>query len=196
MKIKGLKHWINKPYSKEYLTKGLQALKSVAIEFLFKNFENEQSNEENTGSKNPSQISTTAWSSNFGGFFGPDEADDTPNIESLQFSRDKALDEEIEFFSKLLADRNVIKNTMSTSKFWEHHRNKMPKLHDLQIILLNIPSSSAFIERYFSISGIVCDVRRLNMTEQMVIIRFYIKASGSLGRRGPTFSPLGNRQYL
>jgi hypothetical protein len=149
-----LKHWINKPYSKDYLSKGLQALKAVAIDYLFKRIETEQSNEEIADSKNPTQISSTASSGNFGGFYGPDEADDTPNIESLQFNREK-----------------------STTKFWEQNRNKMPKLHDLQIILLNIPSSSAFIERYFSISGIVSDVRRLNMTEKMVIIRSMCKSN-------------------
>jgi hypothetical protein len=94
MKIKGLKHWINKPYSKDYLTKGLQALKAVAIDYLFKRVETEQTNEDVADSKNPSQISSTASSSNFGGFYGPDEADDTPNIESLQFNRDKALHDE------------------------------------------------------------------------------------------------------
>jgi hypothetical protein len=53
----------------------------------------------------------------------------------------------------------------------------MPNLFDLQIILLNLPATSSFIERFFSISGIVCDVRRLNMTDDLVIKRSMMKAN-------------------
>ena len=56
----------------------------------------------------------------------------------------------------------------------------MPKLFDLQIILLNIPASSSFIERFFSISGIVCDSRRLNMNDELIVMISLMKANMSI----------------
>jgi len=53
----------------------------------------------------------------------------------------------------------------------------MPYLYELQLLLLNIPASSSFIERFFSISGIVCDVKRLNMKEDLIIMHSLMKAN-------------------
>jgi len=53
----------------------------------------------------------------------------------------------------------------------------MPQLFDLQIILLNIPASSSFIERFFSLSGIVCDSRRLNLNDELIVLRSLMKAN-------------------
>jgi hypothetical protein len=180
MKVKGLKYWIYKPYCKNYLTKGIQALKSVAIEFLYKTTQTEELS--NTTSKNTNKDKETAntphsAASNFGEFFGSDEENDTSNTESLILNRNKTIDAEVVYFSSLLGDPDVVKNTASTSKFWERHRNKMPILDKLQTILLNISSSSAFIERFFSISGIVCDARRLNQSEDLIIMKSLCKAN-------------------
>ena len=53
----------------------------------------------------------------------------------------------------------------------------MPILYRLQQVLLNIPATSSFIERFFSISGIVCDIRRLNMTDDLIIMRTLMKTN-------------------
>ena len=53
----------------------------------------------------------------------------------------------------------------------------MPNLFKLTVILLNIKSSSAFIERYFSISGIICDKRRLSMKDDLIIMRSMMKTN-------------------
>ena len=58
----------------------------------------------------------------------------------------------------------------------------MPHLFELQIILLNLPATSSFIERFFSISGIVCDVRRLNMNDDLIIKRSMMKANMNILR--------------
>ena len=47
----------------------------------------------------------------------------------------------------------------------------------LLLRLLNIPASSAFIERYFSICGIVCNKRNQNMRGDLTIIRSLLKAN-------------------
>ncbi len=47
----------------------------------------------------------------------------------------------------------------------------------MKLILLNIPASSSFIERFFSISGIVCDVRRASMNDDLIEMRSMMKAN-------------------
>ena len=65
----------------------------------------------------------------------------------------------------------------NTSDIWKKYRNKLLILYQLQLVLLNIHATSSFIERFFRISGIVCDIRRLNMTEDLIIMRTLVKAN-------------------
>jgi len=44
-------------------------------------------------------------------------------------------------------------------------------------ILLNIQSSSAFVERFFSICGIICKKRASNMKNKLIIMRSMMKAN-------------------
>jgi hypothetical protein len=48
----------------------------------------------------------------------------------------------------------------------------MPDIRRLAMMLNNIPASSAYIERHFSICGAICNQRRSNMTpEQRALIK-------------------------
>jgi hypothetical protein len=71
--------------------------------------------------------------------------------ESLNYACEKALDNEIILFSKLIGDTKIIKNAKLTAAFWSENKDDLPKLFELQIILLNIPATSSIIERFFSI---------------------------------------------
>ena len=71
----------------------------------------------------------------------------------------------------------IIKNAKSTAAFWSENKDDLPKLFELQIILLNIPATSSFIERFFSICGIVCDARRLNMEDDLIEMRSMMKTN-------------------
>lgn len=53
----------------------------------------------------------------------------------------------------------------------------MPKLFELAQILLCIPASSAFIERFFSISGAVCKVRAGNTAPDLICTRSFLKSN-------------------
>ena len=53
----------------------------------------------------------------------------------------------------------------------------MPHLYQLQIILHNLQATSSFIELFFSISEIVCDIKRLNMADDLVIKRSLMKSN-------------------
>jgi hypothetical protein len=49
LRVENIKNWHNRPYSKGYITKGLDALKNVALNLLFKN---KSTNEKNNPSSN------------------------------------------------------------------------------------------------------------------------------------------------
>jgi hypothetical protein len=173
LRVSALKNWINTSFAKSYLKKGLEALKSVCISFLYKNGQSSQEESCETPS-------TAASADNFSAakFFNYEhEVDGEKNKDSIVFKRDKETEIEITHFSGLLGDSRVIKKTKSTLEFWKEHRLKMPNLFNLQIILLNISSSSSFIERFFSISGIVCEIRRCNMNDDLVVMRSMMKAN-------------------
>ena len=68
------------------------------------------------------------------------------NKESLICKRDKEIEAEILFYSGLLGNPSVINSTSTTIEFSIKYRVNMPKLFDLQNILLKIPASSSFIE--------------------------------------------------
>ena len=63
----------------------------------------------------------------------------------------------------------------TTEDFWVGR--KFPNLSKLALLLMNIPSSSAYIERQFSVSGSICSQRRGNMSSEQIINRVVIKTN-------------------
>ena len=53
----------------------------------------------------------------------------------------------------------------------------MPMLFKLKTILDNIPAASAQIERFFSMTGLVCDKRRARITNKLIIMRSMLLAN-------------------
>lgn len=54
----------------------------------------------------------------------------------------------------------------------------MPIFFNLAIITLSIPASSAYIERFFSVSGVVCaNTRSFIMKDDLIIMRSMLKAN-------------------
>jgi hypothetical protein len=102
---------------------------------------------------------------------------ESANDEESIFNSNKEIENEISFFSSILNDQNIIKSTQSISSFWKNYKNHLPKLFDLSVILLNISSSGAIIERFFSISGEVCDLKCSNITEDLIIMRSMLKTN-------------------
>ena len=75
----------------------------------------------------------------------------------------------------MMNERNF--NDISSIKFWLDNKKTFPSLYKLALILFNIPSSSAFVERFFSICGIVNDKRRGNMKDETLINRSFLKSN-------------------
>ncbi len=88
------------------------------------------------------------------------------------------LEKEREGFVRLVENANIKdRKFISNSKFWLANKQKFPLLFDLALILYNIPASSAFIERFYSLSGNVCKNRNGNMDPETIIARSMLKAN-------------------
>jgi hypothetical protein len=66
---------------------------------------------------------------------------------------------------------------MTTRSFWNKKRHDLPYLSEAARRLLNIPSSSAFIERFFSVCGANCRTRAGNMSPNVLIARSMLKTN-------------------
>ena len=100
------------------------------------------------------------------------------SIGSCNFIFEQELNTEILSFSELI---NIQENrTRSTNNFWEKYAEKLPKLFKLFLMLHNITSTSASVERFFSIAGLVCYKRRLMMKEDLIEYRSMLKANMSV----------------
>ena len=109
-----LKNWIYRPYSAGYLTKGLEALKEVCILFLYtaKSINDEEKFSEDLAPNQDSTNSNQNFAScSFYNYSQPSQQD-SQNNEALVFQRDKAIDEEIDKFSKLLSDKKFVENVL------------------------------------------------------------------------------------
>jgi len=86
------------------------------------------------------------------------------------------LEQEIVKFKEILYSHKMVYKH-STSYFWLSKCKDLPHLNKLTIILLNIQASSAFIERFFSITGVVFKSRCGNMGDDLIIIRSLLKTN-------------------
>ncbi len=94
----------------------------------------------------------------------------------LKFKRALAL--EIDTFITYFSSKETIQSDMNnTTSFWLRSRYKLPILFELTIKTLCLPASSAYIERFFSICGVVCKNRAMNMKDELIIIRCLLKSN-------------------
>ena len=134
-----LKNWIYRPYSAGYLTKGLEALKEVCILFLYtaKSINDEEKFSEDLAPNQDSTNSNQNFAScSFYNYSQPSQQD-SQNNEALVFQRDKAIDEEIDKFSKLLSDKKFVEkcSKKKTCDIWMAYKKEMPILFQLQLVL-------------------------------------------------------------
>jgi len=69
-------------------------------------------------------------------------------------------------FAQILQDSKLLSKIKSSKKFWSQNEEKFPYMSKL-FALTSINSSSAFIERFFSICGIINTDRNENMKHEL-----------------------------
>jgi hypothetical protein len=115
-------------------------------------------------------------------FYSSFHQDEKNNQKESQLKNDNILliqvQNEVSIFRKILIDEDMLaEDCISTRRFWLKHKSLLPYLFFLTKKLLNIQASSAFVERFFSICGIICSVKNTNMKDDTIIMRSILKAN-------------------
>jgi hypothetical protein len=110
----------------------------------------------------------------FFGSFSDEKQNKILNQENLQR---ESIQIEINAFRVKIKNELSNANSTTTKLFWQNNALEFSSLKEIAIILLNIQSSSAFIERFFSICGVVCTRRATNMEADLIIKRSMLKSN-------------------
>lgn len=166
-----IKHWIGRDFAHNILSDGLKSLKETCNHLL-----NNQTKEYSTPNTPHSALSIISDDRFFPNFFRS-EFEPTDNSEAYLQSIEIQLEEELRIFRSLVTNTDFIKTISSNHKFWSSYSDKLLLLRKLYSVLLNISSSSAFIERFFSICGGICTQRRGRSDPDLIRFRCILKAN-------------------
>jgi hypothetical protein len=175
---------------KNDLLTGLNSIKEVYIQLAYKNCdENPDLNEEL--SSNESEVNEIEESDESNSsenhnkkVFAQSEDENAEYNDEITINRLKMeIEAEVIKYQQIINSNFFIEKKFSTDQFWTKHNLPylkdiyLPHLSKLYTILSNIPSSSAFIERFFSVCGIVCKKRSLAMLDDLIIKRSVLKSN-------------------
>lgn len=185
LKVNGLKFWIGTAWSTGYFTNGLNAIQAVGERLLF-------------GSRSPEQVEieiepaqlhlnalpstpglrtpSTAGSENFYRHFFETDGD---MMDVMTEVKKREFANEVEKFKSFISKNNfeIIDKIRSSSFFWRKNSRIFPQLSKLVLILNTIPSTSACIERYFSICGFVDKKNSSNISPDLFVTRCLLRAN-------------------
>lgn len=103
------------------------------------------------------------------------------NIEAeLAIMAEELSEEKKKLVAQHLNNDAFLKKLKSSPEFWNNEGRMLPRLRELALVLSNINSSSAFIERFFSIAEIVNKKRSARMSDQLLVMRSMLKANMSI----------------
>jgi hypothetical protein len=169
LNISKLKLWYNR---KDCLSIRQSAhLNLIQVRNLFD--KKKEIQEPHTQTSNKENVNQSDSNDSLAGFLCDDNYQQNSEIES-EIKTTIIENEKIEFYQ--IIENNDF-GTTSTKTFWMNNKEKLPHLKDLAEILLNIPSSAAFIERYYSLCGNVCKTKCGNMGKDQIIKRSLLKAN-------------------
>ena len=161
-----LKIWYWKKYSEGYAAKASDALINEASDLL--------------GKANPKNIQKKVDDDEDDDLFYQLHRDDDDEDEveaSIGKSMVFNLRKEKELFFSLINKPEEEQKVITTKMFWIENRKTLPSLYKLAQRLLTIPASSAFIERFFSVCGVICKKRCGNMSDELIIMRPFLKCN-------------------
>ena len=139
--------WALNDYATEYYSKGFEAFNRVYFYWLNK--------KKRQIHLNPPATPKSAKSDTIDLFFG--SIDDKIQLVLDQENIDRENFElEINAFRSKLRNEMFVENRVTTKLFWQKNPLEFPNLYEIAIISLNVQSYTAFIERFFSICGVVC----------------------------------------
>ena len=163
LRVTNLNTWVHKDFMRDFFNKGFESLSKVYLK-LVKQPTVEKINKPPTPT--PAIIDSDC-SSYVDELFEDDEQNKELIKEKEANLRYQIVQLEIDKLRKILLE-NKYQIKESNTQFWRNHERLLPELYKLATILLNIQSSSAFVERFFSICGIICKKRASNMKNELI----------------------------
>ena len=167
-----LHEWLKRSDCIQFRKFAIDNIAAVATSFL------DKKNQENlnTSTTTTTTVSNSRSCNSLSGFLREDnyESDTAMTQAIFEVNIEK---EKIDYLFLIEKTHLKDKSLISTSKFWLNNQTKFPTLYRLALILYNIPASSAYIERFYSICGNVCTNRSGNMTPETIINRSMLKAN-------------------
>ena len=173
LRVSSLNAWIDKDFIKEFFNKGCESLNKVYMKLV----KPSKIEIKNKRPRAPSTLSDIDSNSSFlDDLFEDDEQNEQFIEEREQSLRHEKVQLEMNKLRNLFLEKKYqIKET--NSQFWRNNEISFTELYKLAIIILNIQSSSSFVERFFSICGVVCKKRATNMKNNLIIMRLMMKAN-------------------
>jgi hypothetical protein len=168
--VSKLNIWYKRSFSKDYVKKAIDALIDVVL--LMKPLVLKKRDNENRELVTPISASPSLFSQ----FSQIQSESEEESASNFTFSYTNSIIKEKESLIRLLDETNL-KAILSTKKFWISNSKCFPILSSVALILINIPSNSAFIERFFSLCGIICHDKAGNMGDELIIKRSMIAAN-------------------
>ena len=139
LNVSKLSAWINRTLSSEYVKKSFKTL----LDALF--MKREQNTTKDAEKRRENLI--------YAAYMKSASVENLTITDGLDLNVDVTAEVELYFQTT----KNLNLETISTKQFWLTHQTSLPILSTLAVKLLNIPSTTACIERYFSICGIICN---------------------------------------
>jgi hypothetical protein len=183
--------WVQKPYAKSFLALARENFVAVCYSFLSSRNRRVAIDPNATKSTNKSTNSSVNTESTPNSNPKP-----TPNADLAEEYNYPSDDENVDFpFQSLMEKEKIVFFTLfdsdsfsgesfSSSEFWASHAkikkpviNSLTRCADVAMMLRNIPASSACVERFFSICGIVHHKRAGNMSDSTLENRAFLKTN-------------------
>jgi hypothetical protein len=91
----------------------------------------------------------------------------------------RKIEKEVNEYLSYINEANI-KKIKCSSTFWSENIDKYHYLGMLARDLLNVPASTAFVERFFSLCGVICNQRAANMSNDLIVMRCMLKSNISI----------------
>jgi len=165
-----LRIWYNRKFSEENVTIATNELVNVASTFIQTDSQEKVAKKQTITHKHVD--SDQEDDDLMFGLFQDDSDDDSSHSKS-NLSNTQLLKNEKEIFLSLLSKEEETKKT--SKNFWNDNKKKLPNLFKVAQFGFSVPASSAFIERFFSVCGVVCKKRCGNMSDDFIVKRSFLK---------------------
>lgn len=179
LNVEYMSAWVPRSFTKEFLKKGIEALPDVGLLVLAKGATNEPTATANCADGGDSDNDSIF------GFTIQNKLKKSCTISNINEELTASslylqIEEEKIKYTNILREIKYNYKNSSLAEFWIKHRQQLPLLYELALHLLVIPASSAYIERFFSISGIINSKRSANMDSETLQMKAVLKANTHL----------------